>query len=105
MRWTHLEIELAIKLFKEGKEYSEIAKKIQRTTRAVRCKLNKNGIKKYKQKKELKKCLHCGKNIGMLIKKQETHKWWCICLPSRIESVRFRLPAQKSTKKVWWIKK
>lgn len=66
-RWTQADIDLAVKLVKEGKAYKEIGFIINKTCKSIQHKLNRKGITSNKFNKRTQKiycaCKNCGTEI------------------------------------------
>jgi hypothetical protein len=66
--WKKDEIEKAIAFLKNGENYEEISKKLNRTAKAVRVFFNKNGYSYLAEQRIKKKCLNCGNEFETTIK-------------------------------------
>lgn len=66
-KWSDDILEKTISLAKEGKSYKDISLIVDKTTKSIRCKLNKLGIKNtdYKifKRNNINYCLNCGSEI------------------------------------------
>jgi hypothetical protein len=76
-KWEKEELEISVKLLKDGFTYKEIGEELKRTPKSIKLKLNRNGYKfeNYSNKRyyENKKCLNCDKELKVL--KSENRKF------------------------------
>jgi len=70
-KWKNEELEQAINLLRSGKNFKDIALELERTAKAVKVMLNKNGYSYLLEQKEKRKCLNCGKEINTTKKSEK----------------------------------
>lgn len=70
-KWKDEELKKAINLLKDGKNFKDIAIELERTPKAVKVILNKNGYSYLLEQREKRKCLNCGKEISTTKKSEK----------------------------------
>ena len=70
-RWSKEDAEKSIAFLKNGKSYKEISKELNRTAKAIKVFLNRNGNSFLAEQKTKKKCLCCNKEFNTTIKSEK----------------------------------